>query len=85
MKEQRWVKGPNIPLGTHIASCVALAPTLEYACLLIGGRTEKYKNENLAEYEYWKNVYGLRKSLDEWTLLGKIKEGRFSHIALPFS
>ena len=81
MKEQRWVKGPNLPLGTHLASCVALPPTLDYACLLIGGRSrdEKYKYNRIV------NVYGLKKSLDEWTLLGKIREGKYSHIALPLT
>ena len=80
LKEQRWGKGPNLPLGTHLASCVALPPTSDFACVLIGGRTQK--NVEMCKGE---NVFGLKKSLDEWILLGTIQTGRFSHIALPFS
>ena len=77
IEDQKWVKGPNLPGGIRSSACVALPPTSDFACVLIGGRTEKYKYIG-------KNVFGLKKSLDEWTLLGQITNGRFSHIALPF-
>ena len=83
LKEQRWIKGPNLPLGIHDASCVALPQILDLTCLLIGGKAEKYGNEY--KFDIRKSVYGLKKSLDEWILLGTIETGRFSHIALPFS
>ena len=73
-----------MPLGTHNASCVALPPILDFACLLIGGLTQK-DGYDFYSVDIGENVYGLKKSLDEWTLLGKIKTGRFSHVALQFS
>ena len=95
LKEQRWIKGPNLPRGIHDASCVALPPTLDFACLLIGGQgyfefidpcgTRYYYESEFDRSHIKVRVYGLKKSLDEWILLGTIETGRFSHIALPFS
>ena len=84
LKEQRWIRGPNLPLGIRDASCVALPPTLDFACLLIGGLTQK-DGYDFYSVDIGENVYGLKKSLDEWTLLGKIREGKYSHIALPLT
>ena len=87
LKEQGWIKGPNLPLGIHDASCVALPPTLDFASLLIGGRAHKYEfGEHL--FCIKSSVYGLKKSLDEWILLGdftRSRRGRYHHIALPCS
>ena len=77
MKKQKWIDGPELPLGISQASCVALPPTHNFACVLVGGRTK--------EEEYSSNVYGLIRSLKEWTLLGEIRTGRRGHIALPLS
>ena len=77
MKTLKWTQGPELPLGRIMASCVALPPSSNYACVLIGGETE--------ETSYSSNVYGLNRLLNKWTLLGKIRTGRYDHIALPLS
>ena len=71
------IQGPPLPVGLEGASCVALPPTSNFACVVIGGRSQEEKSSP--------HVYGLNRSLKEWTLLGKIRTGRSSHIALPFS
>ena len=76
-KTLKWTQGPELPLGISETSCVALPPTHNFACVLIGGKTE--------EEEYSSNVYGLNRSLKEWTLLGEIRTGRCGHVALPLS
>ena len=77
IKGSKWVQGPELPLGVRNASCVELPPTSSFACVLIGGYTEKGR--------YSSDVYGLNKRLTEWIHLGKIQEARRSHIALPIS
>ena len=77
LKKLKWFQGPELPLGIFETSCVALPPTHNFACVLVGGKTK--------EEEYSSNVYGLNRSLKEWTLLGKIRTGRCNHIALPLS
>lgn len=77
MKNLKWIQGPELPLGIRWASCVALPPTHKFACVLVGGCTKEDK--------YSSNVYGLNRSSKEWTPLGKIRTGRYCHIALPFS
>ena len=77
MKSLKWTQGPELPLGIKGASCVSLPPTHNYTCALVGGWTKEDK--------YSSNAYGLNRSSKEWTLLGKIKTGRYGHIALPFS
>ena len=77
LKKLKWTQGPELPLGISDASCVALPPLHNFACVLVGGQTNRK--------EYSSNVYGLNRSLKEWTLLGKIRTGRCGHIALPLS
>lgn len=76
LNEQRWIQGPLLPEGITDSSCVALPPIMNYACLVIGGRTE----EGLSS-----NVYALDKSLSTWTHLGKLTAGLCDHIAIPLS
>ena len=76
IKNLKWIQGPELPLGIRLSSCVALPQTSAFACVLIGGVTEGKMISS--------NVYGLKRSLKEWTLLGKIRKGRWGHIALPF-
>ena len=71
----KWAQGPKLPLGIEEAACIAVPPTHDLSCVVVGGWTEE-------EY-HSSNVYGLSKSLTEWTLLGKIKTGRSAHIILP--
>ena len=77
IKTSKWVKGPDLPAGIWNASCVALPPTSDFSCVLIGGMTEKGIHSS--------KVYGLNGSLDEWTLLGEIKTGISDHITIPLS
>ena len=74
---EKWIQGPDLAVGIKAAACVALPLSSNFACVVVGGWTKK-------EY-YSSNVYGLDKSLTEWTFLGKIRNGRRSHIALPIS
>ena len=74
MKSLKWIEGPELPLGIKNSSCVALPPTNNFACVLVGGLTED---------QYSSDVYGLDRSLSEWTLLGKIRTARGRHLALP--
>ena len=79
----KWVQGPKLPIGILSASCVALPPTSAFACIVVGGETSRQ-----LDFDYEKcssDVYGLNRSLTEWTLLGSIRTGRSSHIALPIS
>ena len=76
---RKWVPGPSLPIGIKNSACVALPPSFNFSCVVIGGET------NAEYHQYLSNVYGLNKSLTEWTLLGKIKTGRRDHIALSFS
>ena len=75
VKTSKWVKGPDLPEGIWNASCVALPPTSNIACVVVGGSTETKR--------YSSDVYGLNRALTDWSLLGSIRTGRFSHIALP--
>ena len=82
-KAPKWVQGPELPLGISNASCVALPPTSDIACIVVGGETSRagrFSGRTFSSY-----VYGLNRRLTEWTLLGTIRTGRFSHIALPIS
>ena len=71
------MKGPNLPCGIGRPECLSLPLTTNFACIIVGGATEE---ETLSS-----NVYGLNKTLSEWTSLGKIRKGRQSNIALPLS
>ena len=77
MKKQKWIDGPELPLGIFEASCVALPPTSNFACVLVGGET--------VGEEFSSNVYGLNRLTKEWNFMGNIKTGQSSHIALPLS
>ena len=77
MKTQKWIQGPELPFGIRRASSVALPPKSYFSCVLVGGWT--------TEERYSSKVYGLDRSLKEWTLLGNIRTGRYGHTALPFS
>ena len=79
IKERKWVQGPNLPYGIKNAACVALPPTMNYSCVVIGGEGE---NE---EERFSSKVYGLDRSLSTWNLLGEIQNGRRDHIALSIS
>ena len=74
IKSGVWVEGPPLPYGETYASCAPLPPTSKYACLAIGSGTKKTN--------YTSNVYGLDRTLTEWTLLGNTKEGSKNYIAL---
>ena len=79
IKDLKWIQGPGLPLGIRSSSCVALPPTSDFACVLIGGLIAGQG------FMVSSNVYGLNRSLKEWKFLGKIRKGRVGHIALPFS
>ena len=74
--EQKWVQGPRLPVDLGFATCAALPPTSNFACVIVGC--------SLSEMSFL-YVYGLDKNLSEWTLLGRIKKGRYCHIAIPIS
>ena len=40
-KSPKWVQGPELPLGISNASCVALPPTSDIACIVVGGETSR--------------------------------------------
>ena len=77
METLKWIQGPELPLGIMSSSCVALPPTNNFACVLL---CEKMEGDIYSSY-----VYGLDRSLNEWTLLGKLRTARRSYIALPLS
>ena len=77
LKGNEWVQGPELPLGMVLASCVALPPPSNLACLVVGGWNEKEPHTS--------NVYGLNRKLTQWKLLGHIRTGKREHIALAFS
>ena len=80
--DQKWVQGPNLPVGIRNSACVALPPTSNFACVIVGGYTNDVSQSNEVTYP---NVYGLEKNLMKWTLLGEIRTSRTCHIALPVS
>ena len=77
LTERKVVQGPRLPVEVCFTACVALPPTSNFSCLIIGTS----RGENLLSL----GVYGLDKSLSEWTPMGKIRKGRYHHIALPIS
>ena len=74
--ENRWSRGPNLPIGVRSAACVAIPCQYrtKYASLLIGGYTPDEK--------FSPNIYALDINLTAWCLIGKLKTGRRNHIAL---
>ena len=79
VKEQKWTQGPNLPYGIKNAACVALPPTMDHACIVIGGEGETN------EERFSSKIYALDKSLSTWSYLGQITNGRRDHIALSIS
>ena len=77
LTDQKWIQGPELAVGIKAAACVALPLSSNFACVIVGGKSKK-------DY-YSSDVYGLDKNSTEWTLLGKMRKGRHSHIALPIS
>ena len=75
IKDEMWVQGPTLPCEERCASCAPLPPTSNYACIVIGKGT--------VENNFSSNVYGLKKNLTEWILLGKTKKGSDFSVALP--
>ena len=86
INDQKWIQGPSLPFGVKYAACVALPPTSNFACALIGG---KINDKELWEQKaYSLRVHGLNKALTKWSFLGKISEwpvGAGHHIALALS
>ena len=80
--DQKWVQGPNLPVGIRSSACVALPPASNFACVIIGGYTIEATSSNEVTCP---NVYGLDKNLMKWTFLGEIRTSRTRHIALPVS
>ena len=77
VKDQKWVQGPELPCGIRFATSTALPPSTNFACVVVGGQSE--------EENYSSKVYALNKIMSEWIVLGTIKIGRYSHIAIPIS
>ena len=74
--EQKWVQGPRLPVDLGFATCAALPPTSNFACVIVGC--------SLSEKSFL-YVYGLDKNLSEWTLLGRIKNRKIlSHCNTNF-
>ena len=74
IKENRWSRGPDLPVVVRSASCVALPHHPIYSCLLIGGRSKEGKEEYISD-----SIYALDKALKTWALVGHLKEARFGH------
>ena len=66
MKYQTWARGPTLPSEVIWTSCVLLPPIINFACVIVGKRTQ--------ETNYCSNVYGLNRALTEWTLIGKYRK-----------
>ena len=79
MKSLKWIQGPELPLGIKDAASVALPPSSNFFCVLIGGGPRDSSSYSCT------NVYGLNRSSNEWTVLGEIRTGRVMPIALPLS
>ena len=62
---------------------VALPPTSNFACVVLGGWTDDKDDED--DYKVSNDVYGLNNKLTEWTYLGKMRRGTCRHIALPLT
>ena len=85
---QKWAKGPPLPYVVEDAHCVPLHPLTNFACVIIGGwiggdKPPRGHRSSIGDRS--SDVYGLNKELTEWKLLGKIRNGRSNHIALPLS
>ena len=65
-----------MPCVLRNAACVSLHPIANFACVIVGGKAFEKSSAN---------VYGLNKTLSEWTALGKIRKKRKDYITLPLS
>ena len=76
IRENKWIRGPDLPIGVRSAACVAVPPkiNINYCCLVIGG----YSPEEM----FSSNIYALDNNLTAWFLIGRLKTGRRNHIAL---
>ena len=71
MRDKTWTRGPTLPSDikrnqVKWASCVVLPPIINFACIIVVKTTN--------ETNYCSNVYGLNRTLTEWTLLGKYRK-----------
>lgn len=70
VKDKKWIEGPRLPIGIKSTALVSLPPTLNYACVAVGG-----SNFDAATGKYdATNVYGLNRSLTTWTVLGQLEK-----------
>ena len=74
VKENRWTRGPNLPVVVNRASFVALPNHTSYSCLLIGGCSKEGNKYNLSD-----SIYALDNELKSWALVGHLKEARYGH------
>ena len=79
IKDKKWSQGPELPYGIKNAACIALPPTVNHACVIIGGEGESN------EERFSSKIYALDKSLSSWSFLGEITNGRRDHIVLSIS
>ena len=81
IKESKWTQGPPLPCGISHPACASLPPTMKsipnISCIVVGGGNDKER--------FSSDVYGLNRTMTNWTHLGKIKKGRRGHIVLPLS
>ena len=66
---QKWVQGPDLPLGERYTACVTLPPTSNFSCVVFGSGS--------SQESFGTSVYGLDKRLIEWKLLGKTSSRRY--------
>ena len=71
------MKGPNLPCGIGKPACVSLPPITNFACVIVGGAIKGKTSSS--------DIYGLNKTLTEWTHLGKLRKEEYWPIALPLS
>ena len=81
IKNQKWIKGPNLPRGIGKPACVSLPPITNFACVIVGGAIKGKTSLGASSSD----IYGLNKTLTEWTYLGKIRKEEHWPIALPLS
>ena len=77
IKYQMWIQGPTLPCEIGLAACVSLPFLTDFACIIVGGST--------FEEHCSSDIYDLNNALTKWKHLGKIREGRQGHIAVPLS
>ena len=73
-----------MPEGIGKPVCISLPPTTNFSCVIVGGTTNGEFDKQILE-GFSTNIYGLNKTLTEWSHLGKIREGSRFNVALPLS